>query len=277
MKISRLFLFLRSRPRTRRATAHDNLGRRRGFTLIELLVVIAIISVLAALLVPSLREALERSRAVACAIQLRGNHQALILYTQDHDQTLPERHFPVGDVKPVLAVSNGIDQRGSLGNRGWVGGVADQLLDDYIGRGAISALFCPSDSTAGDPGEPPANRTKYSYAWNTHLTVDFGRTYTPPGGGHHFWQARPLVGINPRMAAVSDRNFVTEYYESSFQHMLYEDTIHVGWFHSHPFSPQEPGYAHLGKANIAFVDGHVVPMDRDAIFDAGGVFWYGEN
>jgi len=254
---------------------NSKLKNQAAFTLIELLVVIAIIAVLAALLVPSLKEALERSRGIACSVQMRGLHQAVILYTQDYELMLPKRHHPAGDEKPVLTISNGWDNRGPARYWGWVEGVADQILDDYVGVGAVQAFFCPSDPTAGDPGEPPAMRTKYSYAWNTHLIVDFGDTFTPPGGGHHFWSARPLEEIHPQTAVLGDRNFLSEIYISAFQHARYEDTLHIGWFSSHPFSSHGPGYAHLGKANIAFLDGHIEPMDRGDILRAGSDFWYG--
>lgn len=55
-----------------------------GFTLIELLVVIAIIAILAALLVPAMREALERGRATVCMSNLKQLGIALYQYNSDN-------------------------------------------------------------------------------------------------------------------------------------------------------------------------------------------------
>jgi len=55
-------------------------GRCRGFTLIELLVVVAVIAILAALLMPTLVRAMEKSSASTCSGHLRQLTQACIMY-----------------------------------------------------------------------------------------------------------------------------------------------------------------------------------------------------
>jgi prepilin-type N-terminal cleavage/methylation domain-containing protein len=62
---------------------------RRGFTLVELLVVIAIIALLAALLVPALARAKEKSRCAQCLNNLRQTGLAFRSYTMEHQGDFP--------------------------------------------------------------------------------------------------------------------------------------------------------------------------------------------
>lgn len=76
----------------------------RGFTLIELLVVIAIIAILAALLVPAVKEALYRARLAHCMSNLHQNGVALYTYAGDHANRWPDRwaHTPgAGTASPA--------------------------------------------------------------------------------------------------------------------------------------------------------------------------------
>lgn len=74
--------------------------RRAAFTLIELLIVIAILAVLAALLLPVLSSAKERSRQTFCASNLRQIAMASVMFADDFE-TLP---WQAGDGLPVKAV-----------------------------------------------------------------------------------------------------------------------------------------------------------------------------
>src|SRR5438128_192025 len=67
--------------------------RLKGFTLIELLVVIAIIAILAAILFPVFAQAHEKARTAMCQSHLSQLLKAVMMYTQDYDETLPWIQF----------------------------------------------------------------------------------------------------------------------------------------------------------------------------------------
>ena len=62
---------------------------KKGFTLIELLVVIAIIAILAAILFPVFAQAREKARGISCLSNEKQIGTALMMYTQDYDETFP--------------------------------------------------------------------------------------------------------------------------------------------------------------------------------------------
>ena len=62
--------------------------KQTAFTLIELLVVIAIIAVLAAILFPVFAKAREKARQTSCLSNEKQLTLAVLMYTQDYDETL---------------------------------------------------------------------------------------------------------------------------------------------------------------------------------------------
>jgi len=63
----------------------------KAFTLIELLVVISIIALLAALAIPALAKAMEKSKAIADASNMRQLGIGIMAYLGDSDQVLPKK------------------------------------------------------------------------------------------------------------------------------------------------------------------------------------------
>src|SRR4051812_3319344 len=76
--------------RVRRTIMRERVRIRvRAFTLIELLVVIAIIAILAAILFPVFAQARAKARQAACLSNQKQVGNAIMLYVQDYDETLP--------------------------------------------------------------------------------------------------------------------------------------------------------------------------------------------
>jgi prepilin-type N-terminal cleavage/methylation domain-containing protein len=151
-----------------------------AFTLIELLVVISIISLLMAILLPSLGKAREQARRAACMANLRSIGQSIFIYAHDNDGRLipgdwrvswevwgPVAEYPKGCRVPPVSESG----RVNLGH----------LIDSGIPpmpSGNSHVFFCPSgrapDGKKCQEGfvlrqETGGRITTASYMYNTAL------------------------------------------------------------------------------------------------------------
>jgi len=96
-----------------RRSIHRSSGESRGgFTLIELLVVVAIIALLISILLPSLGQARAQSRTTLCATRIAQVAKAMIMYSNDYDETPPFMGMGQCDWDDMLPGSTGKDSSG---------------------------------------------------------------------------------------------------------------------------------------------------------------------
>src|SRR4051812_12763405 len=86
-------------------------GRNKGFTLIELLVVIAIIAILAALLLPVISRAKQKSQSVYCLNNGKQMMTAMVMYAGESNDFFP----PNPDDGNTLAGYNWCSGRAGVG------------------------------------------------------------------------------------------------------------------------------------------------------------------
>jgi prepilin-type N-terminal cleavage/methylation domain-containing protein/prepilin-type processing-associated H-X9-DG protein len=113
-----------------------------GFTLIELLVVIAIIAILAAMLLPALQAAKQRSFEAGCINNKRQIQIAYIMYVQDNADRLPINQ--VGSTTGGWVTSYLDWLAGPNSPNTNVAYLSAGLLGDYTAK-SIGCYLCPAD------------------------------------------------------------------------------------------------------------------------------------
>lgn len=212
---------------------------RNGFTLIELLVVIAIIAILAAILFPVFARAREAARATQCRSNLKQLGTAVMMYTQDYDETLPIERT----INPSMSVI--------------------QFLDPYIKSKAV--WDCPSQSPSAKSSIAYNGERSYSYnTWalsNQSLAAiqNVSETVCLADSTPNTWQGawmlfRPSNGM--RQDALNGSAVPT-----------WGATASQSWTQCN-FAER-----HSDTGNVLWVDGHVKSMKYNTLY-AGGVNTY---
>lgn len=221
--------------------------RHTAFTLIELLVVIAIIAILAAILFPVFAQAREKARTSSCSSNLRQMGTAVLLYTQDNDETYPIAFYMVMVAPPCIITSFQAVQPYQK-NSGVVVCPSDTHKLDYA-RGAALLGFPPPCAAA-----PPVNFV--SYEPNLHL-IDVGdpNFLVNPSTGK---TGRPVKN----MAAVEFPTDTAAFSDSTIA--LQGGTANYTTYDL-PIQPR-----HNVMANVAWADGHSKPIRARPDLDSAG-------
>lgn len=229
---------------------------RQGFTLIELLVVIAIIAILAALLLPALSRAKERSKRTACINNLRQFMLVCHMYANDNRMNLPRggKDFVPEGNDPDADTHTPILSQVTLSN----------LL--HYGS-TMKVLDCPN----------LANSFEKSAAWRVHeswgLAIGYsymgghgGTPWPPVGGVTNAWISPQTTADDPTLALVSDLNVYC--HSSGYQKIL---APHTGggqiikeedYFRQHPEAfRQTPKDIGAKGGNLGLLDGSVAWKD----------------
>ncbi len=249
---------------------------RKGFSLIEMLVVIAVIAIMASLLLSALSQAKEHTRTTVCRNNMKQVALGFLMYADDNGETFP---WPGGqpgrannnpDYAPDWCAGGQTSINPSLSSSWKVPGfgfdadagsifpyVASQARQEYnpTSKRRYGVYQCPSTGALGD-----AMRVNFSANGMMDPGQDFGTNKVPARGLMTTAvtdPARKILLVNETPAAMKNCSFLPG--DASFQ---------------------KPFLNHVGRCNLAFMDGHMesVPLkaflrmqgaDADIYFNAG--------
>jgi prepilin-type N-terminal cleavage/methylation domain-containing protein len=198
-----------------------------GFTLIELLVVIAVIAILAAILFPVFAQARARARQIRCASNTRQLALGVLMYTQDHDDTLPPVAYPVA---------------GGATNDNAV--LWPDLLAPYLKNTGV--LLCPADRRA----------RASSYGLNELAFADLTDPVHPP--------VRPLAAFQTPAATVMLGEIGTE--DDLTTDRPDRTKMVAPGSPLNDDADARPAARHFERVNLAFMDGHEQPLRLDQFY-----------
>lgn len=254
--------------RTAKKPSASRRTERDGFTLIELLTVMIIIAVLAAILLPALSTARERSRGIFCLNNTRQLTFAWQLYADDHNGSLPYNFVPGQATVPLNLnwVNNVMDWSLSPANTN-VATITGASLGTYS-SGNINIYHCPSDHLLSDVQRAAGwSQRLRSYSMNAMVgdasnATTNGLNANNPGYRQFFKISqipRPteiFVFLDEHPDSINDGYFLPIYKSSDASVASAGYTYGSGGSYGGESWNELPASYHNGAAAFSFADGH---------------------
>jgi len=211
----------------------------KAFTLVELLVVIAILSVLMAIVFPSISESYELSRRTVCASNLRGLGHAMYLYALEGSRRFPAIAQTYTNTSSNLHLFYPQDRTTAPATTGIPSPTVDMWTLVRRNYTHPKQFICPSTNDVPDPAVDTT--AYYDFAGMSNLS--YGYQYQ-----HH--PNRRIIGLTsePTFPVMADGN---PYIKGGITEAISVDRIGPGRGNSNNHPNRE-------GQNILFQDGHVI-------------------
>ncbi len=239
-------------------------SRRNGFTLIELLVVIAIIAILAAMLLPALTRAKQKSHSVACLNHLKQLLIGSMIYSGDNremwplnnqgDSTLNLANPPASYVAKVWAEgregSNLIDEQTAEG----MVSPRISLLAPYVRHKLV--FRCPGDKKPWHINNGQAVMRPRSYGMNAYVGWNAPRYNNMPDESRYRVYKKATDNAGPKIFMFG------EIHGDSLCRPMFGINMDSQMIYHYP------GNYHGKGSSFGFIDGHAeVHRWRDSQFN----------